>query len=136
MSRRPRKAAVTGPSRPTVSVCRGCCCGTPKIPGVDHAGQLAQLRQSLDGAATVRAVECLDACEHGNVIVVQPSAEGRRAGGRPVWLGLVNDPHAVADIAAWAAEGGPGLADAPEILDLYAFSPSRRIRAGLDGEGA
>ncbi|MEV5132155.1 (2Fe-2S) ferredoxin domain-containing protein, partial [Streptomyces sp. NPDC053705] len=61
MSRRPRKAAGTGPSRPTVSVCRGCCCGTPKIPGVDHAGQLAQLRGALDGAATVRAVECLDA---------------------------------------------------------------------------
>ncbi|MFJ8752686.1 (2Fe-2S) ferredoxin domain-containing protein [Streptomyces sp. NPDC102441] len=133
MSRRPHKGPGPGSSRPTVSVCRGCCCGTPKIPGVDHAGQLAQLRQALDGAATVRAVECLDACEQGNVIVVQPSAEGRRAGGRPVWLGLVNDPHAVADIAAWAGEGGPGLADAPEILDLYAFSPSRRIRAGLEG---
>ncbi|KPC79081.1 MULTISPECIES: hypothetical protein [Streptomyces] len=135
MSRRPHKATGPGPSRPTVSVCRGCCCGTPKIPGVDHAGQLAELRRAVGGSATVRAVECLDACEHGNVIVVQPSAEGRRAGGRPVWLGLVNDPHAVADIAAWAGEGGPGLADPPEILDLYAFSPSRRIRAGLEGEG-
>ncbi|MEV5669107.1 (2Fe-2S) ferredoxin domain-containing protein [Streptomyces sp. NPDC052503] len=132
MSRRPRKAAGTGPSRPTVSVCRGCCCGTPKIPGVDHAGQLAQLRGALDGAAIVRAVECLDACEHGNVVVVQPSAEGRRAGGRPVWLGLVNDPQAVADIATWAGQGGPGIVDPPEILDLYAFSPSRRIRAGLE----
>lgn len=132
MSRRPRKAAGTGPSRPTVSVCRGCCCGTPKIPGVDHAGQLAQLRGALDGAATVRAVECLDACEHGNVVVVQPSAEGRRAGGRPVWLGLVNDSQAVADIATWAGQGGPGIVDPPEILDLYAFSPSRRIRAGLE----
>ncbi|MEU2458805.1 (2Fe-2S) ferredoxin domain-containing protein [Streptomyces sp. NPDC012617] len=132
MSRRPRKAAGTGPSRPTVSVCRGCCCGTPKIPGVDHAGQLAQLRGALDGAATVRAVECLDACEHGNVVVVQPSAEGRRAGGRPVWLGLVNDPQAVADIATWAGQGGPGIVDPPEILDLYAFSPSRRVRAGLE----
>lgn len=49
MSRRPRKTAGTGPSRPTVSVCRGCCCGTPKIPGVDHAGQLAQLRNSSTG---------------------------------------------------------------------------------------
>ncbi|MEU1485372.1 (2Fe-2S) ferredoxin domain-containing protein [Streptomyces sp. NPDC005752] len=136
MSRRPRKAAGAGPSRPTVSVCRGCCCGTPKIPGVDHAGQLAQLRGALDGAAAVRAVECLDACEHGNVIVVQPSADGRRVGGRPVWLGLVNDPQAVADIATWAGEGGPGLADPPEILDLYAFSPSRRIRAGLEGKGS
>lgn len=29
-------------------------------------------------------------------------------------------------------EGGPGIVDLPEILDLYAFSPSRRIRAGLE----
>ncbi|MEU5717632.1 (2Fe-2S) ferredoxin domain-containing protein [Streptomyces sp. NPDC020403] len=133
MSRRPRRtAAEPGPPRPTVSVCRGCCCGTPKIPGVDHSGQLAQLRRSLEGSATVRAVECLDACERGNVIVVQPSAEGRRAGGRPVWLGLVNDPHAVDDIVTWAREGGPGAADPPDILDLYVFRPSRRVQAELD----
>lgn len=82
MSRRPRKdVPAQGVPRPTVSVCRGCCCGTGKIPGVDHAGQLARLRTGLAGTATVRAVECLDACEQGNVIVVQPSAEGRRAGG-------------------------------------------------------
>ncbi|WP_031088315.1 hypothetical protein [Streptomyces sp. NRRL WC-3549] len=136
MSRRTRGApAAPGPSRPTVSVCRGCCCGTPKIPGVDHAGQLARLRTSLDGCATVRAVECLDACEHGNVIVVQPSAEGRRAGGRPVWLGLVNDPDALADITTWVQDGGPGAADPPAILELYVFTPSRRVREGLEGGG-
>ncbi|MFS0693824.1 (2Fe-2S) ferredoxin domain-containing protein [Streptomyces nitrosporeus] len=136
MSRRsPRAAPAPGPSRPTVSVCRGCCCGTPKIPGVDHAGQLAGLRRAAGDGATVRAVDCLDACEHGNVIVVQPSAEGRRAGGRPVWLGLVNDPDAVTDIAAWAREGGPGLAEPPAILELYAFTPSRRIREGLEERG-
>ncbi|MFI8157612.1 (2Fe-2S) ferredoxin domain-containing protein [Streptomyces microflavus] len=134
MSRRPRKdVPAQGVPRPTVSVCRGRCCGTEKIPGVDHAAQLTRLRSGLDGAATVRAVECLDACEQGNVIVVQPSAEGRRAGGRPVWLGLVNDEHAEQDIITWASAGGPGLADAPDILDLYVFQPSRRVRAGLDG---
>lgn len=134
MSRRTRKAAAPaqGVRRPTVSVCRGCCCGTPKIPDVDHAGQLATLRRSLGEIATVRAVECLDACEQANVIVVQPSADGRRAGGRPVWLGLVNDPGAVADIVTWVAAGGPGLADAPDILDLYTFRPSRRIAQELD----
>ncbi|GAA3007665.1 (2Fe-2S) ferredoxin domain-containing protein [Streptomyces fulvorobeus] len=136
MSRRSRKAAPEpGTPRPTVSVCRGCCCGTEKIPGVDHAGQLRRLKETAGGAATVRAVECLDACEHGNVIVVQPSSEGRRAGGRPVWLGLVNDPDAVADIATWVAGGGPGLADAPDILDLYVFQPSRRVQAELERPG-
>ncbi|NEE27673.1 (2Fe-2S) ferredoxin domain-containing protein, partial [Streptomyces sp. SID7982] len=41
--------------------------------------------------------------------------------------------HAEQDIVTWAAEGGPGLADAPDILDLYVFKPSRRVSAGLDG---
>ncbi|MGW7004948.1 (2Fe-2S) ferredoxin domain-containing protein [Streptomyces sp. NPDC054933] len=135
MSRRGRKAApaTAGAARCTVTVCRGCCCGTPKIPGLDHTAQLADLRASLAAVATVRPTYCLDACEHANVIVIQPSADGRRAGGRPVWLGLVNDADASRDITAWVQAGGPGLADPPEILDLYAFSPSRRIRQALDG---
>ncbi|MEU6554413.1 (2Fe-2S) ferredoxin domain-containing protein [Streptomyces sp. NPDC046915] len=135
MSKRARRAApAPGAARPTVTVCRGCCCGTPKVPGLDHAAQLRGLRQELDGAATVRATDCLDACERANVIVVQPSAEGRRNGGRPVWLGMVNDLEATADITAWVKAGGPGLADPPGILDLYAFHPSRRVQAGLHDE--
>jgi hypothetical protein len=93
--------------------------------------QLTDLRTSLAGVANVRPVNCLDACEQANVIVVQPSAEGRKAGGRPVWLGLVNDPDAARDITAWVEAGGPGLADPPGVLDLYAFHPSRRIRQTL-----
>ncbi|MGW2423974.1 (2Fe-2S) ferredoxin domain-containing protein [Streptomyces sp. NPDC001709] len=134
MSRRARRAAPsTAAARCTVTVCRGCCCGTEKIPDLDHAGQLARLRRALPGTAQVRLTGCLDACEHANVMVVQPSAEGRAAGGRPVWLGLVNDPDAIDDIAAWIAAGGPGLADPPGVLDLYAFTPSRRIRGQILG---
>ncbi|MGW2512885.1 (2Fe-2S) ferredoxin domain-containing protein [Streptomyces scopuliridis] len=129
MSRRSREAATPpGAVRPTVTVCRGCCCGTPKVPRLDHAAQLADLRTSLADVASVRRTDCLDACERANVVVIQPSAEGRRAGGRPVWLGLVNDPDAAADITAWVRDGGPGLADPPEILGLYTFTPSRRVR--------
>ncbi|WP_221357884.1 (2Fe-2S) ferredoxin domain-containing protein [Streptomyces beigongshangae] len=109
-------------------MCRGCCCGTPKVPGLDHAAQLRDLRQALDGRAAVRVTDCLDACEHANVVVVQPSPAGRAAGGRPVWLGLVNDPDATADITSWIEQGGPGLADPPGVLDLYGFTPSRRVR--------
>ncbi len=137
MSRRTKRAAAApaaagAAARCTVTVCRGCCCGTPKVPDLDHAAQLTDLRGSLAGVAEVRPVGCLDACERANVIVVQPSAEGRRAGGRPVWLGQVNDPQAAGDITAWVAAGGPGLAEPPGVLDLYAFSPSRRIRQSLD----
>ncbi|MFE5963157.1 (2Fe-2S) ferredoxin domain-containing protein [Streptomyces rubiginosohelvolus] len=138
MSKRTRRATFAtsraGADRPTVTVCRGCCCGTPKVPGLDHADQLHDLRQAVGQAATVRVTDCLDACERANVIVVQPSTAGRKTGGRPVWLGLVNDPDATADIAAWVASGGPGVTEPPGILDLYAFSPSRRVRAELHDE--
>ncbi|WP_326594550.1 (2Fe-2S) ferredoxin domain-containing protein [Streptomyces sp. NBC_01803] len=134
MSRRSQKAASTRkPASPTVAVCRGCCCGTTRmVPRLDHAAQLVDLRTALAGVATVRSTDCLGVCERANVIVIQPSAEGREAGGRPVWLGQVNDPDAVADITAWVNDGGPGLAEAPEVLDLYAFAPSRRIRHELE----
>ncbi|MEU2623023.1 (2Fe-2S) ferredoxin domain-containing protein [Streptomyces sp. NPDC007157] len=135
MSRRSKKAApAPGAARPTVTVCRGCCCGTrAKVPRLDHEAQLTDLRTQLASIATVRRTDCLDACERANVIVIQPSAEGRKAGGRPVWLGQVNDPDAAADIAAWVKGGGPGLADAPDVLDLYTFSPSRRVRHEFEG---
>ncbi|MEU8844869.1 (2Fe-2S) ferredoxin domain-containing protein [Streptomyces sp. NPDC048564] len=110
------------PSR--IVVCRDCCCGTPKVPGVDHAQQTARLAEN----APVRISDCLGVCEHANVIVVQPSAAGRAAGARPVWLGLVNDPDATEDIITWVRAGGPGVAPCPDVLDLYTFTPPRRAR--------
>jgi len=115
--------AGTVPCR--VVVCRDCCCGTAKVTGVDHAAQTARLRAEVP----VRVSACLDVCDQANVIVVQPSSAGRAAGARPVWLGLVNDPAATEDIAAWVRAGGPGIAPQPEILDLYAFTPPRRRAA-------
>jgi hypothetical protein len=62
----------------TVTASRRYCCGPTKSPSLGHAAQLRDLRQALDGSATVRATACLDARDHA-------SAEGRKAGGRPVW---------------------------------------------------
>ncbi|NEB73761.1 (2Fe-2S) ferredoxin domain-containing protein [Streptomyces sp. SID14478] len=106
-----------------VVVCRDCCCGSVKVAG-DHRAQVARLR----AAAPVRISECLDVCDQANVVVVQPSAAGRAAGARPVWLGLVNDHDATEDIAAWVSAGGPGVAPCPDILELYVFTPPRRVR--------
>jgi (2Fe-2S) ferredoxin len=105
-----------------VVVCRDCCCGSPKVTGVDHAAQTERLRAEVP----VRISDCLDVCDQANVIVVQPSTAGRGAGARPVWLGLVNDPDATEDIVTWVRAGGPGIAPQPDILDLYAFTPPRR----------
>ncbi|GAA4994396.1 (2Fe-2S) ferredoxin domain-containing protein [Kitasatospora paranensis] len=132
MARRPRENAAAAPAPVTVTVCRGCCCGaTAKHPGIDHAGQLARLREGVGGAGKVRAVDCLDACGHSNVVVVSPSAEGRRAGGRPVWLGWVLADDMIDEVAEWVRAGGPGVVPAPGTLDLQAFTVSRRIREGL-----
>ncbi|WP_420717665.1 (2Fe-2S) ferredoxin domain-containing protein [Streptomyces sp. H27-S2] len=135
--RRNRTAAPTraADARCTVTVCRGCCCGTmAKVPHLDHEAQITDLRTALAAVAMVRRTDCLDACERANVIVIQPSTEGRKAGARPVWLGEVNDSGAAADITAWVNDGGPGLAEPPGVLDLYAFQPSRRVRHELDDE--
>ncbi|MCX2923257.1 (2Fe-2S) ferredoxin domain-containing protein [Streptomyces sp. NEAU-W12] len=118
-------ASEPAPAPCRVVVCRDCCCGSPKVTGVDHAAQTARLRAEVP----VRVSACLDVCEQANVIVVQPSAAGRAAGARPVWLGLVNDPDATEDIAAWARAGGPGVVPPPDILDLYAITPPRRRTA-------
>ncbi|MFE0852382.1 (2Fe-2S) ferredoxin domain-containing protein [Streptomyces mutabilis] len=119
------KAPTAAPVPCRIVVCRDCCCGSPKVTGVDHAAQTERLR----AAAPVRVSDCLDVCDQANVIVVLPSAEGRAAGARPVWLGLVNDPDATEDIAAWTRAGGPGVAPLPDILGLYAITPPRRRTA-------
>ncbi|WP_327179912.1 (2Fe-2S) ferredoxin domain-containing protein [Streptomyces sp. NBC_01335] len=118
----PGKGATAGAVPCRVVVCRDCCCGSRKVTGVDHAAQTDRLREE----APVRISDCLDVCDQANVVVVQPSTEGRAAGARPVWLGLVNDPGATEDIASWIRAGGPGVAPCPEILDLYTFEPPGR----------
>ncbi|MFJ1535438.1 (2Fe-2S) ferredoxin domain-containing protein [Streptomyces mirabilis] len=120
-------------SRPcTVVVCRGCCCGSPrKHPGTDHAWQLERLRAgsaASGGRFTVRTTDCLGPCDQANVIVVQPSAAGRRAGGRATWIGFAIGDDCTEDLLRWAEAGGPGVADPPATLELQFVRPPREAR--------
>ncbi|MFJ9555354.1 (2Fe-2S) ferredoxin domain-containing protein [Nocardiopsis sp. NPDC101807] len=103
-----------------LTVCRGCCCGTrKKVPGVDHEAQLARLGAIDDHSGRtvpVRTSKCLGICFQANVVVVQPSREGRAAGGAPVWLGRVTEDELVEAIDDWIFDGGPGLAPLPAVL--------------------
>lgn len=109
-----------------LTVCRGCCCGTKKkVPGVDHKGQLARLSAIEDHAGQpvpVRTSTCLGICFKANVVVVRPSAQGRAAGARPVWLGEVNDDGLVEALDDWIFAGGPGLAPLPAVLEPHLTS--------------
>ena len=98
-----------------VTVCRGCCCGTVEAqPGVDSEAHLLAL-QAIPGAR-VRISQCLAACELSNMVVVNPSAEGRAGGGRPAWLGGVVTDDEIRLIAGWVEAGGPGVAPMPAEL--------------------
>lgn len=131
-----RRGATAAPGRvATVTVCRGCCCGTPiKHPGIDHDAQLAQLRAGVSAAgAQLRIADCFDACEHSNVVVLTPTSAARGDGGRRVWLGEVLDPATVADVIAWVAAGGPTNSTVPAGLDQHLFTPSRQVRQRVKG---
>ncbi|MER7955201.1 (2Fe-2S) ferredoxin domain-containing protein [Streptomyces sp. NPDC096030] len=108
-------------------VCRGCCCGDAgKNPGVDHEGQLARLREAAarsGGRLSVRTSDCLGPCAQANIVVVQPSTEGRRRGGRAAWIGFTADDDCLDDILAWTAAGGPGIAEPPATLTLQMIDP-------------
>jgi hypothetical protein len=101
--RRSKHDRPLAPQRPVVVVCRGGDCGSQlKHPGADHATQLRRLRGEIHPeTATVTISKCLNACDHSNVIVVEPGAEGRAAGAETVWVGGVLDQDVTSDVIAW-----------------------------------
>ncbi|MEU0316705.1 (2Fe-2S) ferredoxin domain-containing protein [Nocardioides sp. NPDC006273] len=112
--------------RPTLTVCRGCCCGTErKSPGVDHEAVLTTLSEVAGESATVRVADCLGPCERADVVVVGPSPEGRRRGARPVWVARVGTARVADALAQWAGAGGPGIAEPPPAVLARAFRHGR-----------
>ena len=136
MAKRPRRSAQRPPvdDHLVVVVCRGGDCGNrTQHPGTDHAAQLRELRARVEPLpGSVVTSPCLDACEHANVVVVLPGREGRQQGGEPVWVGGVLDAATTDELVAWAAAGGPALAEPPVLVDLARFRPGRLSRHELD----
>ncbi len=90
---------------------------------MDHDALLDRLARGAAGAAVVETSPCLLACEKSNVVVVQPSPTGRRAGARAVWLREVLDAGAVDAVVAWVRSGGPGVAERPAVLGRLVTTP-------------
>ncbi|MGR7002535.1 hypothetical protein ACU686_38505 [Yinghuangia aomiensis] len=111
-------------------MCRGCCCGSSKVAGIDHDAQLRNLRAALSGSTTrLRVTGCLPARAPTPTSSSSnpPRAGAPKAAARP-GSATVNDHHATADIAAFTHAGGPGITELPEILQLYVFTPPRPRR--------
>lgn len=133
---RPGGSEQPDSGRLTVVVCRGGDCGSRrKHPDTDHQAQLSALRELAGADARVLVSKCLDACEHSNVVVVTPGAEGLDQAGTPVWIGAVNDEDATADTIRWVREGGPGVSEPPVLVELNRFVPTRASRRTLDSQG-
>jgi len=100
-----------------LTVCGTCAGETRGGDEAERARQLAALRALADRhGAGLTVVDCLDACERGDVVVVRPSPLGRAAGATPVWLNKIADPARIADLGRWLGEGGPGVSDEPPNL--------------------
>nr|WP_156002989.1 (2Fe-2S) ferredoxin domain-containing protein [Streptomonospora sp. PA3] len=78
--------------------------------------RLGGLRDGRGRRVPLRTSTCLGPCFQANVVVVQPSSEGRERGGRPVWLGEFSEDGLIDDLGDWIREGGPGAAPLPEAL--------------------
>jgi len=101
---------------PGLTVCRLCVgetlgAGDP-LPG----GQLARVEAiAATGAAALTLVDCLDACERGDVVVVRPSPAVRAEHG-PLWFERLAGDAASASLHGWVRAGGPGRSPLPEDL--------------------
>ena len=116
------------PSGPRIRMCRGCCCGTTrKHPDVDHDGIAAVLEGATGPGAELVRVDCLWACDLSNVVVVNPTAQARQQGARPAWVAQVNTLERAQAIARWVRQGGPGVADPPDELEVHTAAGLRRL---------
>jgi len=108
----------------TVLLCRGCCCGTSeKHPRTDHEAQAAALVEAAPSGVEVRVVDCLDACDRSNVVVLR---RGKGSKG-DTWLGGVLTERASEALVGYVAAGAQGeLPDAVRGLRFRHHPPRRR----------
>ncbi|WP_194421560.1 (2Fe-2S) ferredoxin domain-containing protein [Microbacterium abyssi] len=134
MAKKQRRSQATNQDQMIVVVCRGGDCGSRrKHPDTDHAAQLREIRNAAGTNTAVTVSRCLDACEHSNVVVIIPDADGRNAGESPVWVGEANDAEVTAEILKTMA-GPSDLTGVPALVNIHTFHPTRQNRRELDEE--
>lgn len=110
---------------PTLTVCRGCCCGADATVDPAPAALLERLSTACGDAARIRTSDCLGPCERSDVVVVTPSRAGRAGGARTVWVARVTTAPVIEALSAWVAGGGPGVVEAPPAVRARVFRLER-----------
>ncbi|MBD7950717.1 hypothetical protein H9652_09900 [Oerskovia sp. Sa4CUA1] len=101
---------------PGLTVCRLCVGETLGSSDPLSGGQLARVEAiAATGDAGLTLVDCLDACERGDVVVVRP-APAVRTEHAPVWFERLAGDAASESLHRWVRAGGPGRSPLPEDL--------------------
>ena len=109
-TRRPRRTV------PGLTVCRLCAGETLGASDPRPGGQLARVEAvAATGDAALTLVDCLDACERGDVVVVRP-APAARTEHVPVWFERLAGDAPSDSLHRWVRAGGPGRSPVPEDL--------------------
>jgi predicted metal-binding protein len=113
---------MTRPEDPrvTVTLCRGCCCGSlRKHPSTDHEGQRSRLEEAASDRVRVQVVDCIDRCERSNVVLVRERlGPGQR---RDTWFGNLHYRAHTTALVEWIALGCPD--DVPTELGRLRIPP-------------
>ncbi|WP_322785554.1 hypothetical protein [Cellulosimicrobium cellulans] len=120
--RRPRPARTV----PGITACGLCAGETLAATDTRPGGQLERLRRIAEsGDARLTVVDCLDACERGDVVVVRPVPAARAAG--PAWFEQLAGDELTAALHSWIRAGGPGLAPLPDQLAPRVISTQAEV---------
>jgi hypothetical protein len=101
---------------PGLTVCRLCVGETLGARDPLPGGQLSRVEAiATTGDARLTLVDCLDACERGDVVVVRPVPDARAQHG-PVWFERLAGDEPTGALHRWVCAGGPGRSPLPEAL--------------------
>ncbi|KAJ8145017.1 hypothetical protein OY671_001908 [Metschnikowia pulcherrima] len=129
--RRPRPARTV----PGITACGSCAGETSGATDTRPGGQLERSRRIAEtGDARSTVVDCLDACERGDVVVVRPVPAARAAG--PAWFEQSAGDELTAASHSWIRAGGPGSAPLPDQSAPRAISTQAEVPPPPDAAAA
>ncbi|QUC01951.1 MULTISPECIES: hypothetical protein [Cellulosimicrobium] len=114
---------------PGLTACRLCAGETLGQADTHPGGQLERVCAiAASGDARLTVVDCLDACERGDVLVARP-VPAVRAAQPPIWFERLAGDGLTTELHSWLRAGGPGVAPLPARLSTHVIHPQQPLSA-------